>query len=106
MPKPPTTDRVTDRVEKVIREKYVAAHPAATVRAYRYDGWSIRVRVIDPDFEGKSLVERDNEFIPVVRALPDGVQERLTILLLLTPGESARSQLSAEFDAVGAPAAR
>ncbi len=106
MPKPPTTDRVTERVERVIREKYTPGHPGATVRAYRYNGWSIRIRVIDPDFEGKSFVEREVELFPMIREFPERDQERITMLLTLTPEESARSPLSAEFDAVGAPAAR
>jgi stress-induced morphogen len=106
MPKPPTTDRVTERVERVIREKYTPAHPNATVKAYRYSGWSIRVRVVDPDFEGKTFVERETELFPILRAFPDRDQERITMLLTLTPEESARSPLSAEFDKVGTPAAR
>jgi HEPN domain-containing protein len=95
------TDQVTRRVEKKIRDQYLPAHPRAAVQAYRYNGWSIRVRVIDPDFEGRSLVARDNEFVPILKALDESVQDRVTMLLLLTPEESQRSDLSQEFDEFG-----
>lgn len=95
-----TTDRVTDRVERVIRETYGAKHPRADVRAYRHCDRAIRVRVLDPDFKGTDIVDRWLALEPIVEGLPDAVRRRITMVLTLTPEEGRESELSAEFDAV------
>lgn len=96
----PRTDRVTDRVERAIREGYAPHHPRAEVMAYREDGWSILVRVIDPDFEGLDFVDREKPFLPILATFSDAVHKRIMMLLTLTPAESRESVTSAEFDAV------
>lgn len=95
----PRTDRVTDRVERVFRERYTPDHPNAEVMAYRYNGYSILVRVIDPDFEGMDIVDRNAPFERIIPEFPEAVQERLYMLLTLTPEEARESETSAEFDA-------
>ena len=95
-----STDRVTERVERAFRERYGAAHPRASVVAYRYNNWSIMVRVIDPDFEEPDRVTRLPLFAPVLRSLPEAVEERIGLILALTPEEARESPTSAEFDAV------
>jgi hypothetical protein len=108
----PTQDRVTARVERLFRERYAAGHPRASVMAYRPDGWSIRVRVIDPDFELPERTDRLAElFEPIISELPFAVQERIGLVLPLTPEEASDSPTSAEFDAAAGvlakkPAAR
>ena len=98
MSKQSVKDASTRRVEQALSEHYLPNHPQARIGAYRYNSASIRVRIIDPDFEGKSIVTREAEVLPIVRDLPDRLQDQITMLLLITPEESERSLLSAEFD--------
>jgi hypothetical protein len=98
MGKPTVTDTSTKRVEKALSGKYLPQHPRAKVDVYRYNSASIRVRIIDPDFEGKSITAREAEVLPIVRDLSGKLQDQITMLLLITPEESNRSLLSAEFD--------
>ena len=42
--------------------------------AYRYNSASVRVRIIDPRFEGKSTEERDAMVEPLLEQLPEGIQ--------------------------------
>jgi hypothetical protein len=88
----------TKEIESVLRAKYVAKHPKAAVTVYRYNDWSIRVRIVDSDFKGKSIEDREKEVLPIIDGLSDYAQDRITMLLLLTPEESKRSLLSLEFD--------
>ncbi len=88
----------TKLVENALKKEYIAAHPHASVTAYQYNSASIRVRVLDRDFDGLSIEERETEILPIIQKLPEHVQEQVTMLLLLTPRESKRSLLSDEFD--------
>ena len=55
--------------------------------AYRYNSASIRVRVIDPRFQGIDFEERDKLVEPYLDQLPDEVQGDIMSLLLLAPDE-------------------
>ena len=98
MAKRSVQDGMTRRVHKALAEKYLPLHPDAQITVYRYNSGSIRVRVIDSVFEGKDIADREDEVLPIIRGLPYEVQEQVSILLLLSPKESERSMLSAEFD--------
>src|SRR5438477_7102084 len=98
MRKRSVTDAATRRVERLLSDEYVANHPQALVTVYRYNSASIRVRVIDPEFEGRDIIDRETDILPIIRRMPDRLQDQITMLLLLTPQESERSMLSAEFD--------
>jgi len=98
MRKASTTDRSTHQVEKALLSHYLPRHSDAQITVYRYNSAAIRVRVIDPVFEGKGIIEREVEILPIIRSLPDRLQDQITMLLLLSPKESERSLLSAEFD--------
>ena len=88
----------TKEIESVLRDKYVSTHPKAAVSVYRYNDWSIRVRIIDPEFKERSIIEREKDILPIIHGLSDYAQDRITMLLLITPEESKRSLLSLEFD--------
>jgi hypothetical protein len=98
MAKVAVRDAATRTVEKALQDQYVSKHPTAKVAVYRYNSASIRIRVLDKAFEGKDILAREEEFIPIIRSLPDDIQDQITVLLTLTPKESKRSQFSAEFD--------
>jgi stress-induced morphogen len=81
-----------------LEREYKPHHPRAEIEAYRRAPAILRARVIDPDFKGKGIVERENMVWPIIEALPQDVQDDLHVLLLLTPQERKRSIMSAEFD--------
>src|SRR5580704_15859070 len=86
----------TREVEKLLREKFPHSD------AYRYNSASIRVRVTDPRFEGKSNEQRDAMVEPLIDLLPQKTQADIINLLTLTPAErtnpSNRSLANAEFE--------
>lgn len=58
-----------------------------TVEAYRYNSASIRVRVIDPRFEGLSIENRDALVEPHLEQLPDRTQADIMSLITFAPSE-------------------
>jgi hypothetical protein len=81
-----------------VLSSYEQAHPRAMIEGRRQNPVAIRVRIIDPDFEGIDLVDREDEIWPLLQKLPEEVFANLTMLLLLTPEESTHSFASMEFD--------
>lgn len=69
-----------------------------SVEVYKYNPVSIRVRVIDRQFSGLSIPEREGRVQPVLDRLPGEVQADITMLLLLAPGEDGNMLLNYEFD--------
>jgi hypothetical protein len=59
---------------------------------------SIRVRIVDPDFEGVSKSDRHDLVWEFVKRLPEEQQSEISVLLLLAPGELADSFANQEFD--------
>jgi len=57
-------------VESVLRPEFPGTD------AYRYNSASIRVRVVDPRFEGRSHEERDAMVEPLLDRLPESIQEK------------------------------
>jgi hypothetical protein len=82
----------TDLIEKKLRSVF------PNVEAYRYNIASIRVRIIDEHFRGKSKLERDDWVSPLLEGLPEETQNDITILLLLTPEELDHSLMNLEFE--------
>ena len=77
---------------------YESAHPHAQIEAYRQNPVSIRIRIIDPDLRGMDRVDRDSLLWKTLEKLPEEVQADITLLLLLTPEETAASIANLEFD--------
>lgn len=61
------------------------------VDAYRYNPASIRVRVIDPRFEGLSTEQRDAMVEPHLEHLPERTQADIMSLLTFAPSELQQS---------------
>ena len=59
---------------------------------------SIRLRIIDPDFQGMDRIARESAIWKLLHQLPEEVFVNITMLLLLTPEETAHSLASQEFD--------
>ena len=72
----------TRQVEEMLRKAGFAR-----VDAYRYNSASIRVRVIDPRFEGLKREKRDALVEPHLDTLPERTQADIMTLLTLAPSE-------------------
>ena len=59
----------------------------AQVAAYRYNSASIRLRVIDPRFEGLSIEKRDAMVEPYLEQLPERTQADIISLFTFAPSE-------------------
>ena len=79
-------------------ESYAAVHPRAGIDINRQNSVAVRLRIIDPDFRGKDLVDRDSEIWDILGTLPEIVQSQITLLLLLTPQEAKKSFANVEFE--------
>ena len=81
-----------------ILTEYERAHPQAQIEGRRQNPVSIRLRIIDPDFQGMNRIEREPAVWKLLRQLPEEVFVNITMLLLLTPEETEHSLASHEFD--------
>ena len=69
-------------VEEVLRKVF------PNVDAYRSHSASIRVRVIDSRFEGKSIEDPDLMVEPILKGLPEAIQSDIMTLLTIAPSET------------------
>ncbi len=81
--------RMRDEDSREIERTLRADFPATD--AYRYNSASIRVRVVDERFQGKSAERRDAMVERLLKTLPEGLQAEIMNLLTLYPGESEAS---------------
>lgn len=91
----------TQTQEKAIRKAlapFLAKHPKAQLDMYRRNQYALRMRVIDPGFEGMDLVDRDTLIREYLDSLPDEIMDDLTMIVLITPKESATSVANFDYD--------
>ena len=86
------THTATEQIERLLTPDF------PETEAYRYNSASIRIRIIDEQFKGKSLVEREELVLPLIHKLAPQIQEDITVLLLLAPEETSASLMNAEFE--------
>ena len=79
----------TREIEKLLKEHFDG------VEAYRYNPASIRVRVIDARFAGKSVADREQAVMPLVMTLGKRTREDILMLLMLAPDEVGRASQQA-----------
>lgn len=72
-------------VEDVLREHFQSAD------AYRYNSASLRIRIVDPSFDGLSREQRDDQVEPILAQLDESIQADIMNLVLLYPGEDRDS---------------
>lgn len=89
--------RKVQQILDVLTE-YRRAHPKAKIDAYRHSPGSLRIRIIDPDFQGVDWGDREHEVWPLLEKLPEDVQADITFLLLLTPVEKKTSWAFANME--------
>lgn len=75
----------TRRLEDVFRTDFPRTD------AYRFNSASIRLRVIDDRFEGKSIAEREAMVFPLLKKVPKKTRDDILLLLTLAPGEQSSS---------------
>ena len=75
----------TRMIEDLLKQHFQQAD------SYRYNSASIRVRIIDPQFEGKSPGKRDAMVEPLIAQLPEEAQAEIMNLLTLYPAETETS---------------
>jgi hypothetical protein len=78
--------------------EYDKAHPQAKIEAYRQNAVSVRIRVLNAEFAGRSRAQREEEIWPFLNKLPEETLAEISLLLLLTPDEAKSSFASSEFD--------
>lgn len=91
------SDAGLDRIVEALRP-YEASSPAARIELYRQNKVSVRIRIIDPNFDGKSRVERNRTIWRYLDVLPEETQSDISFLILLTPDEQSRSLANIEFE--------
>jgi stress-induced morphogen len=79
-------------------QTYAASHPSTSVDVYRHTPVAVRVRIIDPDFRGKTRSERHKTVWPILYTLDQDKLDELGMLLLITPEEKDTSTVNREFD--------
>lgn len=75
--------------------RFEESHEFAECAVYRYNPASIRVKIVDAVFHGRSRGDRHDYAMRFLRQLPEDVLAQISILLCLEPGES--SFLDLEF---------
>ena len=81
----PWEAKQTDETRHVVEVLNRAGFPQ--VDAYRYNSASIRLRVIDPRFEGLSNEKRDAMVEPILDQLPERTQADIMTLFTFAPSE-------------------
>ncbi len=90
-------DDADDAVDQVATalEAYETSHKGSECFVRRYNPASIRVKIVDTTFHGRSKGERHDYARRFLRTLPEDVLSQISVLLCLEPDES--SLLNLEF---------
>jgi hypothetical protein len=101
------SDEVIDKIVEAL-QPYNANHPDAAIELYRQNPVSVRIRIVDPEFNGKSKPQRSDDawtyldHLPEAAqsdiSLPEAAQSDISTVLLLTPDEAKTSFANFEFD--------
>ena len=78
--------------------RYEREHAQSRTSLYRQNSVSVRIRIIDPSFEGLTRAERSKRVWEYLHRLPQDAQSDITVLLLLTPNEVQTSFGNLDFE--------
>ena len=96
------TDAQTARIYVALKSAFPGLSEDESDVVYKYNRYSIRVRVISEAFESKSLAERETQLNRILGALSEEDRENITMLMMLTPEEAEDPIfLNHEFDNPG-----
>jgi stress-induced morphogen len=91
------SDAIIDKIVEALAP-YEIDHPHAAIELYRQNPVSVRIRIVDPEFSGKSKPQRSQDAWAYLEHLPEAVQSDISTVLLLTPDETKTSFANFEFD--------
>jgi len=91
------SDDILEQVIAVLRN-YEATHPDAVIDLYRQNSVSIRVRIVDPAFQGMSKKEGNDLVWDYLDTLSEDAQADISMLVLLAPKEVEKSMGNLEFE--------
>ncbi len=77
---------------------YEQLQPDAKTKSYRYSSGSIRIRIIDPRFDGLSRIERNDDFWEYMQELSDESHSQISMIVLVAPAEVESSPANYEFE--------
>lgn len=97
-------DLLLRKIGELLERDYLAAHPRARIAVKRFSPESLRIRIIDPAFDGILLTERDAEVWSILEQLSDDCFRQIGMLVLVSPKETSTSWANQEFEA-GSPGA-
>jgi len=96
------TDPQTGRIYAALKDAFPELSDEETEVVYRYNRYSIRVRVVAECFEGKSLAEREALVNRVLAHIDPEDNKDISMLMMLSPREAASPDLmNLEFDDPG-----
>ena len=89
----PWESKRTDET-RMVEEFLRAGGSFAQVDSYRYNSASVRIRVIDPRFEGLSRDERDGMVEKYIHQLPPETQQDIVTLFTFAPSDLGKTPAS------------
>lgn len=94
------TKRPNTTLKRIVEalKDYAVDHPTAEIEAYRQNSVSVRIRIVDSTFAGKSRAAREDDLWGFLDRLPEEVVAEISLLLLLTPDEVEKSFANFEFE--------
>ena len=96
------TDAQTARIYAALKCAYPELSSDESDVVYKYNSYSIRVRVATNAFESKTLAERETQLKRILATLAAEDRENITMLMMLTPEDAAeRDLMNVEFDNPG-----
>jgi len=90
-------DSAVQQVLEALAE-YDHQHLNAQVEAYRQNSASIRIRILDPDFQEIDRIQREDMIWEILEHLPEELQSQITQMVLLSPQEASFSFANFEFE--------
>ncbi len=81
-----SSDGLIDQIMPAL-DAYQADHPNARIDLYRQDSVSVRLRVVDPEFEPCSRTARHDQVWQYLDRLPEDVLAEISMLVLVAPDE-------------------
>ena len=90
-------DPVLDAIAHAIKP-YLEQHPTARFDQYRLSGLTVRLRIIDQDFQGMELGDRHDLIDRYLDVLDDECADQLSFLALVAPDEITTSHINQEFE--------
>ena len=96
------TDHQTARIYAALKVAFPELSDEETEVVYRYNRYSIRVRVVADCFGGRSLAEREAMVNRVLARIEPEDNKDISMLMMLSPQESVSPDLmNLEFDDPG-----